>query len=195
MAIPPTVSALDPLSRNFSFSRNPFPGSVYIVVADPLVRQHPTGIIKIVPRSVNQFPVISCVASVSMAIPPAISALDPSDQIFRFSLIPNTGTIHIINTDPLICSHITINWIQIIPRSINQLPTGLHRSIICSAKIIPFSITEEPAGTHITALIKSIPFPVDDFPLAHRIRSIIFLPPPAGLVLLPRRCLYADRSK
>ena len=130
-----------------------------------------------------------------MTIPPVVSTLNPSDQIFRFSLIPNTGTIHIINTDPLIRSHIPVTRIQIIPRSINQLPSGLHRSVIRSTKIIPFSFTEEPAGAHITALIKNIPFPVDDFPLAYRIRSIILLPPPAGLVLLPRRSLYADRSK
>ena len=128
---------------------NPFTGSIYIIipdpsicqhrtrstdiiVTDPLIAEHPTGIIKIIPRSINQFPAISCISAFRVTIPPAVSTQDPLSRSLSFPRNPLTRSVYIVITDPLvrqhcagstniiipdplICSHIPVTRIHIIP--------------------------------------------------------------------------------
>ena len=96
---------------------------------------HPAIFIKSVIFSINNFPVILCIAAVGMAIPFAVSAGDPFVRRFFFARNPDTGCIDIIVVNPSI---------------------GCHRAV--TLEIIPFSICFQPLVLVSCAVIMQIIF-------------------------------------
>ena len=96
---------------------------------------HPAIFIKSVIFSINDFPVILCIAAVGMAIPFAVSAGDPFVRRFFFARNPDTRCIDIIVVNPSI---------------------GCHRAV--TLEIIPFSICFQPLVLVSCAVIMQIIF-------------------------------------
>ena len=96
---------------------------------------HPAIFIKSVIFSINDFPVILCIAAVGMAIPFAVSVGDPFVRRFFFARNPDTRCIDIIVVNPSI---------------------GCHRAV--TLEIIPFSICFQPLVLVSCAVIMQIIF-------------------------------------
>ena len=141
---------------------------------------------------INGFPVICCITSVRMAIPPPVSRLDP--LAFDCILDPHTGIVDITGTNPGICRHSSV-LVHVVPVSIHNLPSGFHCSVRLSAQIVPVCSIPVPSITDISIRIKQIPVSVDTFPFIRRPASIRFLPPPADIILSPRSRLCHDRNQ
>ena len=157
-------------------TRNPCTGTIYIIRTDTGVGchgtgagevipditksqpagNHPAGLIKVIPLSVNVFPAIGSVAAVLMTIPPAGTALNPAGSVFYFSSDPCTGTIHIVISDPGISSHYA-GIIHVVIFVVDQMPSGtVHNSV--AGKIIPAVIDMPPSGEHGTGIVHIVSF-------------------------------------
>ena len=107
-----------------------------------------------------------------MAIPPFITALDPTD-ILLLSRHPDAILIYIIISNPGIRSHNARSIHVIISNpGVRYLDTG-------SIHIIPFTFNQLPAGHHPTCIIKIIILTINLFPVGPRIASIPMAIPPA----------------
>ena len=162
-------------------TRNPCTGTVYIIGTDTGVGchsagagqvvpgvakfqpsgNHPAGLIKVIPLSVNIFPAIGSVAAVLMTIPPAGTTLNPAGRYSQVIRNPCTGTVDITGTDPGVGCHST-GTIQIIPGTAEIDPSGCHST--GSGEVIPGIAKFQPSGNHPAGLIKVIPLSVNIFP-------------------------------
>ena len=119
-------------------------------------------------------------------------------------LFPNTVGIHIIFTDPCICSHST-GFVHIVPFVVNQMPAFTGHGAV-GFKVIPFSADLTPgfadhrtagihvipgafyllpSGQHIAGSVEKIVFSIDLFPAVFRVGAICMTVPPAFAVFLP----------
>ena len=76
---------------------------------------------------------------------------------------PCSACIHITSVDPCIRRHCSTR-IHIVTISVNPMPSLIQ---------------------HVAVIVKIIPLTINLFPCVHRIRRVVFLPPPACTVLLP----------
>ena len=160
-------------------------GSIHVVPATIYLFPacyHPSGIIEVIPSSINEFPAVCLTTTVSMSVPPTATGFHPT-RCFH-CLCPCSRTVYPVVSYPLIRKHCAIT-VHVIPFTIDELPSGFHRAVICSTEIVPTTAVPVPAIVHIASSIKMIPASLNAYPFIYRIASVIFLPPPASVVLFP----------
>ena len=159
-------------------------GSIHVVPATIYLFPacyHPSGIIEVIPSSINEFPAVCLTTTVSMSVPPTATGFHPT-RCFH-CLCPCSRTVYPVVSYPLIRKHCAIT-VHVIPFTIDELPSGFHRAVICSTEIepvvsdflpavkhcstathiVPFAFYSYPASSHPTVIVHEIPLTVHILP-------------------------------
>ena len=116
---------------------------------------HPTCSVKVIPGSIDQFPSRTGVRTVSVAVPPAVSAAHPGSSA-GITGNPCAGAVYIVVADPGIGSH-SARGIHIIAFTIDPVPAFSIHAAAARCVIVPGSSQVHPSGKHFAGAVKVIP--------------------------------------